>query len=91
MDAVFQAWWRKQGKASIFFYDASKGNPGNAGVGRVIYSSDGSQKDSFNWELRQRTNNQDEILGLLKSCQIERGNGNKEIQVFGDFEIPIRY
>jgi hypothetical protein len=39
-DAVFQDWWRKQGKATIFFDGASKGNPGKARAGGVIYSSD---------------------------------------------------
>jgi ribonuclease HI len=89
-DAVFQDWWRRQGIASVFFDGASKGNPGNAGAGRVIYSSDGSRKDNFSWGLGQRTNNQAEILGLLKACQIARENGIKEIQVFGDSEILIK-
>jgi ribonuclease HI len=55
----------------------------------VIFS-DGSRKDSFNLGLGQRTNNHAAILGLLKACQIARENGNKEIQVFGDFEILIK-
>jgi hypothetical protein len=65
-DIVLQDWWRRQDIASVFFYEASKKNPGNAGAGRVIYFSDGSRKDSSSWGLGQRTNNQDEILGLLK-------------------------
>jgi hypothetical protein len=69
-DAAFQDWWRQQGLASIFFDGASKGNTGNAGAGGVIYSSDGSRKDSFSWGLGQRKNNRDEILGLLKAFQI---------------------
>jgi ribonuclease HI len=88
--AIFQAWWRKQGKAMIFFNGACKGNPGKAGAGGVIYSSDGQRKDNFNWGLGWRTNNQAEILGLLKACQIARENGIKEIQVFGDSEILIK-
>jgi ribonuclease HI len=89
-DTVFQDWWRRQGIASIFFNEASKGNLGNTRAGRVIYSSNGSRKDSFSWGLGQRTNNQAEILGLLKACQIVRKNGIKEIQVFGDSEILIK-
>jgi ribonuclease HI len=89
-DAVFQDWWRKQGKAMIFFDGTSKGNPGKAGAGGVVYSYDGQRKDSFSWGLGRRTNNQAEILGLLKACQIARENGIKEIQVFGDSEILIK-
>ena len=86
----FQDWWRKQGEASIFFYGASKGNPGIVGAGGVIYSLNGSRKDRFSWGLGQRTNNQEEILGLLKAYQIARENGNREIQVFRDSEILIK-
>ena len=81
-----QGWWRNQnqGKASIFFYCASKGNPGITRTGGVIYSPDEQRKDIFNWGLGKRTNNYVEIIGLLKSCQIALENGLKEIQVFVD-------
>jgi len=56
----------------------------------MIYSSDGQRKDKLSCGLDRRTNNQVEILGLLKSCQIAWENGIKEIQVFGDSEILIK-
>jgi ribonuclease HI len=87
---VYQYGWRRQGIASIFFDGASKRNPGNAGVGGVIYSSDGNRKDNFSRGLGQRTNNQAEILWLLKACQIASENGIKEIQIFGDSKILIK-
>ena len=90
MDADFQDWWKEEGKPSIFFYGTSKGNPRIARAGRVIYSQDGSRRDSFSWGLGQRTNNQEKILGLLKACQIARENRNREIQVFGDSKILIK-
>ena len=71
-------------KLQSFFNCALKGNPGIAGAGGVIYSPDEQRKDIFNWGLGKRTNNYVEILGLLKSYQIARENGFKEIQVFGD-------
>ena len=39
----FQNWWDKIGIGSLFFYGASKGNPGLAGVGRVISDSKGNK------------------------------------------------
>jgi hypothetical protein len=60
--SVFQDWWGKQGKTTIFFDGASKGNLGKVGAGGAIYSSDGQRKDIFSWGLGRRTNNQAKIL-----------------------------
>ena len=57
VDVEFQVWWRKQGKATVFFDGASKGNPRISGAGGVIYSHDGLTKDNFNWVLGHNTNN----------------------------------
>ena len=46
-EADFQAQWRSQAKATIFFNGASKGNPRRAGVGREIYSMDGTRVEIF--------------------------------------------
>ena len=56
-ESNFQSWWRTQGKASIFFDGASKGNPRRAGADGVIYSADGKSVDSFSWGLGYKTNN----------------------------------
>jgi hypothetical protein len=84
---IFQSWWQKQGKTSVFFYGASKGNPGTTGAGGIIYSSEGEKLATFCWGLGQRTNNQAEILSLIKVCQIARERGHRELQAFGDSEI----
>jgi ribonuclease HI len=89
-EATIQEWWRKQKITTIFFDGASKGNPGTAGAGGVIYASDGSRRDSFCWGIGQKTNNQAEIQGLLKACQIARDRGYKEFQALGDSEILIK-
>eukprot|EP00253_Pinus_taeda_P004415 PITA_04415 len=47
----FQNWWRSQKIHTAFFDGASKGNPGTAGAGGVIYSPDGNTKDIFYWGL----------------------------------------
>jgi ribonuclease HI len=36
----FKYWWHAQHKHIIFFDGDSKGNPGEAGGGRVLYSPD---------------------------------------------------
>jgi ribonuclease HI len=89
-DDTFQSWWRSQNLTTILFDGASKGNPGVAVAGGVIYSPDGSSKDCFYWGLGQKSNNQADILGLLKACLIAREKGVKDLQVFGDSEIIIK-
>eukprot|EP00253_Pinus_taeda_P027254 PITA_27254 len=86
----YQNWWRSQKIHTTFFDGASKGNPGTAGAGGVIYSLDGDRKDIFYWGLGQKSNNQAELLGLLKVCQIARDKGVKKLQVFGDSELIIK-
>ena len=69
-EADFQVWWRKQGKVTVLFDGASKGNLGISCAGRVIYSHDGLTKDRFSWGLGHNTNNQEEILWLYKGFRI---------------------
>jgi ribonuclease HI len=88
-DDKFQIWWRSKNTATIFFDGASKGNPGEAGAGGVIYSPNGI-KVQFSWGLGMKSNNQAELLGLTKACLIAREEGIKDIQVFGDSEIIIK-
>eukprot|EP00253_Pinus_taeda_P028484 PITA_28484 len=85
----FQKWWKSQGKCTIFFDGASKGNPGRLGVGGVIYLQNG-RKEDFSWGLGLKTNNQAEALSLLKACQLARKGNPKEIIVFGDSELLIK-
>eukprot|EP00253_Pinus_taeda_P028787 PITA_28787 len=85
----FQKWWKSQGKCTIFFYGASKGNPGRSGAGGIIYLPNGS-KESFSWGLGIKTNNQAEVLSLLKACQLAKEKDPKEIAVFGDSELLIK-
>eukprot|EP00253_Pinus_taeda_P025214 PITA_25214 len=89
-ELAFQNWWKIQNVTSIFFDGASKGNPGAAGAGGVIYFADNLRKVHFCWGLDISTNNQAELLALTKACQIARDKGIKECQVFGDSEILIR-
>lgn len=89
-DDTFQKWWRAQIIHTIFFDGASKGNPGPSGAGGIIFSPEGRSRDFFYWGLGVKTNNQAELLSLLKACQIARAKGVKDIQIFGDSEILIK-
>jgi len=76
--------------ATIFFDDASKGNPGNSGIGGLIISPDRADNASFSWGLGININNHVESYRLLKACQIAKELGHKRIQIFGDSELLIK-
>ena len=56
----------------------------------MIYYTEGMLEISFSWGLGQSTNNQAEILALLKSCQLAKEARHKDLQIFGDPEIQIK-
>ena len=54
----FTKWWQRQNKVSVFFDGASKGNPGIAEEGGMIYYPGEMLEAIFSWGLGQSTNNQ---------------------------------
>ena len=87
----FSDWWQRNNKVSIFFDGASKGNPGNAGAGGLIFYLGGRLQTSFSWGLGQLSNNQAELYALLKACQLTKEAGHKDLQIFRDSEIIIKF
>ena len=55
----------------------------------MIFFQNG-KKDDFNWGLGLKTNNQAEILSLLKACQMVRKENPNGILIFGDSELLIK-
>jgi len=85
----FCKWWKSQDKCTIFFDGTSKGNPRKSGAGDVIFFQNG-KKDEFSWGFGLKTNNQAEILNLLKACQMARKENPNEILIIGDSELLIK-
>ena len=86
----FSNWWKSKNKATIFFDGASKGNPGKAGAGGLIFSPGKKLEISFSWVIGKNTNNQAELFALLKACQLAKEVGHNNLQIFGDSEIIIK-
>ena len=80
----------KEKKVAIFFDGASKGNPGKARAGGLIFYPGGRLETSFSWGVGQLTNNQAKLFALLKACQLAKAAGHNNIQIFGDSEIIIK-
>ena len=74
----------KDKKVSVFFDGASKGNTGIVRVGEMLYYPGGMIETSFSWGIGKSTNNQAKILALLKSCQLAKEAGHKNLRIFGD-------
>ena len=74
----------------LFFDGASKGNPGQAGGGGIIYQPTGKIHLSYAWGLGHATNNQAEILALWQGLIQARNLDIQKINIFGDSKLIIK-
>ena len=75
---------------SLFFDGASRGNPGPASFGGVIYNEKGEELDTFNSYIGMATNNVAEYCGLLGGLNRCRDLNIKHLRVFGDSNLVIQ-
>lgn len=76
---------------TLFFDGCSKGNPGRAGAGAVIY--DESNNEVFAESVfagYSATNNEAEYTGLILGLNTALKQGITELQVRGDSQLVIR-
>lgn len=73
----------------LFFDGCSKGNPGLAGAGAVIYQN-GIEVYSKTLNLSIQTNNVAEYNGLIIGLELAINNGIKELSVKGDSLLVIK-
>jgi ribonuclease HI len=73
----------------MFFDGCSKGNPGLAGAGAVIYQN-GIEVYSKTLKLSIQTNNVAEYNGLIIGLELAINNGIKELSVKGDSLLVIK-
>ena len=57
-------------KLKVFTDGASRGNPGEAGIGIIIYDDKNNVIKKWNEYIGKTTNNQAEYLALLKSIEL---------------------
>ena len=69
---------------------ASKGNPGPAGSGGVLFDISGKIVLSFAWGLGQNTNNTAEILAIWQGLAQVRRLSITKLAVIGDSRIFIQ-
>lgn len=56
---------KKQKRHCLYFDGASKHNPGKAGPRGIILDPDGKESVTYEWELGEVSNNQEEAYNML--------------------------
>ena len=74
----------------LFFDGASKGNPGQAGGGGIIFEPSGNPHLSYAWGLGHTSNNQAEYLALWQGLNQARKLNIQKITIFGDSKIIVK-
>ena len=76
---------------TLHFDGCSKGNPGRAGAGAVLYDNTGSEVFAESVFVGYRaTNNEAEYTGLILGLNESLKRGITELQVRGDSQLVIR-
>jgi ribonuclease HI len=84
--------WLNTQKSHVLCFDgASKGNPGEAGAGGVLFGPRGQRMITYSWNLGTTTNNSAEAYALLKGTQIAKERQINKLIIIGDSKTIIRY
>jgi len=86
--AVFDL--EESGTWCLYVDGASRGNPGPAGAGAVLFGPDGGKRAEGSRYLGETTNNVAEYQALLLGLELARQRGVKRLQVYADSELVVR-
>ena len=78
------------GRMMVFVDGGSRGNPGPAGAGAVVYDSGGRLVSGRGRPLGHATNNEAEYAGLLLGLELARELGAERLEVRADSELLVR-
>ncbi|MCU4924406.1 ribonuclease HI family protein [Halobacteria archaeon AArc-dxtr1] len=77
------------GRAHVYFDGGARGNPGPAGIGWVIVTSEGIVGEGCE-TIGRATNNQAEYEALIAALEAARDYGYEEVHVRGDSELIVK-
>ncbi len=75
---------------TMYIDGASKGNPGHAGIGIVIYDGDDRLVGKVSAYIGKKTNNQAEYTALLRAIQLALYFKTKTLKIRSDSELVVR-
>jgi len=74
---------------TLYFDGASRGNPGLASFGGVIYDEDGHEEINYKKKLGRETNNYAEYSGLLAGLKVCIQYEIRSVKVYGDSKLVV--
>ena len=77
-------------KLRIFSDGCSRGNPGPAGIGYVIYGEDGKVLREVSKPVGIRTGNEAEYIALIEALREATRLGADEVECYSDSELLVR-
>lgn len=75
---------------ALYVDGASRGNPGPAGAGAVLYGPKGEKRAEDSRYVGETTNNVAEYQGLLLGLELARKHGAKHLSIISDSELMVR-
>jgi len=88
-DAAFIFDIDKQGTWCLYVDGASRGNPGPAGAGAVLFGPDGEKRAEESRYLGETTNNVAEYQALLLGLELAQNHGVKHLRIFADSQLVV--
>jgi ribonuclease HI len=74
----------------VFADGASRGNPGPASIGAVVYDPEGSEVHAVSRRLGRATNNEAEYQAAIAGVEAALAMGAREIELTMDSELVVR-
>jgi ribonuclease HI len=75
---------------TMFFDGCSKSNPGEAGIGVVVYNSNWEEIAIISRSIGIHSNNEAEYMALIEGLKTLIIRGIKSVAVFGDSQLVIK-
>ncbi|MCX7918443.1 MAG: ribonuclease HI family protein [bacterium] len=78
-------------QSAILYIDgASRGNPGDAGIGILLTDTQGNELGRMAKYIGKTTNNVAEYTALIEGLQLAQTLGIEELQIISDSELLVR-
>ena len=74
----------------VFADGASRGNPGPASIGAVVYDADGAEVHAVSRRLGRATNNEAEYQAAIAGVEAALALGARDIELTMDSELVVR-
>ena len=77
-------------KVTIYVDGASRGNPGPAGIGAVIYDDSGREAHTVSRRIGRATNNEAEYQAAIAGLEAALALGARQVELRMDSELVVR-